>query len=123
MGKHRLKPQQIEAVMLRLDGLSLRQIAERLGVSHSCIRDWYLKEEVNEFYNEQLKSRAHRMFNKACTRIEKQIDDENPWIAQNAARDAMNKYGAMVMGEDHQQITVHISGGMPDIGMPDRTDD
>lgn len=123
MGKHRLKPQQIEAVMLRLDGLSLRQIAERLGVSHSCIRDWYLKEEVNEYYNEQLKSRAHRMFNKACARIERQIDDENPWIAQNAARDAMNKYGGMVMGEDKQQITVHIAGGMPDIGMPDRSDD
>lgn len=123
MGKHKLKPQQMEAVMLRLDGLSLRQVAERLGVSHSCVRDWYLREDVNEYYSEQLKTRVHRMFNKASNRIEQQIDDENQWIAQNAARDVIAKYSGMVMGEDKQEITVHLLGGLPDVGMPQRTDE
>ena len=123
MGKHPLKPQMMEAVMLRLDGLSLRQIAERLNVTHATIRNWQLREDVNEYYNEQLKQRAHRMFNKACSRLERQIDDDNPWIAQNAARDALNKYGGMVMGEDKQEIVVHIAGGMPDIGMPERSEE
>jgi ribosomal protein S6E (S10) len=63
------------------------------------------------------------MFNKACARIERQIDDDNPWIAQNAARDALNKYSGMVMGEDKQEITVKITGGMPDVGMPERSED
>ena len=123
MGKHPLKPQMMEAVMLRLDGLSLRQIAEKLNVTHATIRNWQLREDVNEYYNEQLKQRAHRMFNKACARIERQIDDDNPWIAQNAARDALNKYGTMVMGEDKQEIVVHVSGGMPAIGMPERSEE
>lgn len=123
MGKHPLKPQMMEAVMLRLDGLSLRQIAEKLNVTHATIRNWQLREDVNEYYNEQLKNRAHRMFNKACARLERQIDDDNPWIAQNAARDALNKYSGMVMGEDKQEIVVHVSSGMPDIGMPERSED
>lgn len=123
MGKHPLKPQMMEAVMLRLDGLSLRQIAEKLNVTHATIRNWQLREDVNEYYNEQLKQRAHRMFNKACARIERQIDDDNPWIAQNAARDALNKYSGMVMGEDKQEITVKITGGMPDVGMPERSEE
>lgn len=123
MGKHPLKPQMMEAVMLRLDGLSLRQIAEKLNVTHATIRNWQLREDVNEYYNEQLKHRAHRMFNKACARLERQIDDDNPWIAQNAARDALNKYSGMVMGEDKQEIVVHVSSGMPDIGMPERSEE
>jgi hypothetical protein len=27
------------------------------------------------------------------------------------------------MGEDRQEIVVHVSGGMPDIGMPERSED
>ena len=57
-------------------------------------------------------------YGRALARIDKQIDDANPWIAQGAAREVLQRYGPAIMGEDDQTVTVKIEG-MPEIGTPD----
>lgn len=123
MGKHKIKPQQIEAVQLRLEGWTARRIAEKIGVCEDSIRKWWVNEDVHEYYQKELKHRTHQIFNKAVCGLNRDMDSENPWIRANAQRQAIDKYSDMVMGNDKQEITVHLVGGMPDVGMPQRSDE
>lgn len=123
MGKHPLKAKQFEAIQLRLQGLSNTAIAKELGISLSTLRDWLAREDVREVYDKELRGKIRDMYNKASRKIESQIEDTNPWIAQNAARTVLTTYGGIVLGENKQEIVVHMAGGMPDVGMPERTED
>lgn len=123
MGKHPMKPKMFEAVQLRIQGCTLAQISEKLETPRRTLDDWFAREDVQEYYQQELKRDIHTMFNKAMRGTMRDMDNDNPWIRQNAQRMIIDKFGASILGEDKQQITVHISGGMPDIGMPDRTDD
>lgn len=123
MGKHPLKAKQFEAIQLRLQGLSNTAIAKQLGISLSTLRDWLAREDVRAVYDQELRGKIRDMYNKASRKIENQIEDDNPWIAQNAARTVLTTYGGLVLGEDKQEIVVHIAGGMPDIGMPERSEE
>ena len=123
MGKHPLKAKQFEAIQLRLQGLSNTAIAKQLGISLSTLRDWLAREDVRAVYDQELRGKIRDMYNKASRKIENQIEDDNPWIAQNAARTVLTTYGGLVLGEDKREIVVHIAGGMPDIGMPERSED
>ena len=123
MGKHPLKAKQFEAIQLRLQGLSNTAIAKELGISLSTLRDWLAREDVREVYDKELRGKIRDMYNKASRKIESQIEDTNPWIAQNAARTVLTTYGGIVLGDNKQEIVVHMAGGMPDIGMPERTED
>ena len=123
MGKHPLKAKQFEAIQLRLQGLSNTAIAKELGISLSTLRDWLAREDVREVYDKELRGKIRDMYNKASRKIESQIEDTNPWIAQNAARTVLTTYGGIVLGENKQEIVVHMAGGMPDIGMPERTEE
>lgn len=123
MGKHPLKAKQFEAIQLRLQGLSNTAIAKQLGISLSTLRDWLARDDVRAVYDQELRGKIRDMYNKASRKIEHQIEDDNPWIAQNAARTVLTTYGGLVLGEDKQEIVVHIAGGMPDIGMPERSED
>jgi hypothetical protein len=81
------------------------------------------REDVRAVYDQELRGKIRDMYNKASRKIENQIEDDNPWIAQNAARTVLTTYGGLVLGEDKQEIVVHIAGGMPAIGMPERSED
>ena len=47
----------------------------------------------------------------------------NGYLALNAAQTVLARYDAEVMDKDSQEITITISGGMPEIGMPKMADD
>lgn len=121
--KRGLKPQAVEAVRMAAEGVKRKDIAEHFGVTVGTIDRWITSEEAHEEYVRQMKAIVKHSFTKAVHRLDKQIDSENEWIAQGASREIIGRYGASVLGEDKQEITVHITGGMPDVGMPDRTDD
>lgn len=123
MGKHPMKPKMFEAVTLRIQGYSLAQISEKLETPRRTLDDWFAREDVQEYYTKELKKDIHTMFNKAMKGTMRDMDDTNPWIRQNAQRMVIDRFGSSVLGEDKQEITVHITGGMPDIGMPDRSED
>lgn len=121
--KRGLKPQAVEAVRMAAEGTKRKDIAAHFGVTVGTIDRWITSEEAHEEYVRQMKAIVKHSFTKAVHRLDKQIDSENEWIAQGASREIIGRYGASVLGEDKQEITVHITGGMPDVGMPDRTGD
>ena len=54
----------------------------------------------------------------------KQVDiEDDKWgfLSNKAANDLLNRYWAVVMGEDDKQIVVKVEG-MPDLGTPDADD-
>lgn len=123
MGKHPMKPKMFEAVQMRINGHTLAQISEALNTPRRTLDDWFAREDVKDYYNQELKKEIHTMFNKAMRGTVRDMDDTNPWIRQNAQRMIIDKFGAAVMGTDRQEIVIHVAGGMPDIGMPERTED
>ena len=121
--KRGLSPKAVEAVRLAIDGYKRKQIAETLGVCVGTVDRWITSEEGHAEYVRQMKSAVKTSFTKAVKRLDKQIDSENDWIAQGAAREIVGRYGAAVMGDDQQEITIHITGGLPALGMPKQTEE
>lgn len=123
MGKHNLKPQQIEAVRLVISGLTYEEVAKELGVCKNTIGNWMRSDDVNAEYVKQMKDVIRHGFNKAIKTLSKQTTSDNEWIAQGASRELVGRYGAAILGDDRQEITVHITGGIPVVGMPERSED
>lgn len=108
---------------MKINGHSLAQISEALNTPRRTLDDWFAREDVKDYYTKELKKEIHTMFNKAMRGTARDMDDSNPWIRQNAQRMIIDKFGASVMGEDKQEIVVHVTSGMPDIGMPERSEE
>jgi predicted transcriptional regulator len=121
--KHRVSPQQAEAVRLVVAGCKYDEVAEKLGVHRNTVGNWMCNDAVKEEYTRQMRTVIKQGFSKAVNRLCEQVDSENEWIAQGASREIVGRYGASVMGDDEQEITIHISGYTPAVGMPDRPDD
>lgn len=123
MARHPMKPKMFDAVHLRLEGLNHSQISERIKTPRSTLDDWFAREDVQEYYDKELRKGIHVMFNKAMKGTERDLDSDNPWIKQNAQRMIIDKFGASILGEDKQEITIHLVGGTIGIGMPDRSEE
>lgn len=121
--KHRVSPQQTEAVRLVVAGHTYDEVAKMFGVHRNTIGNWMCNDAVNEEYTRQMRSVIKQGFTKAVGRLSKQVDSENEWIAQGASRELVGRYGASVLGDDKQEITIHISGYTPNVGMPERSED
>ena len=91
---------------------------KKLASAVEILRQWRRRPEFAEVYKETLREMVEPAAGKAIQRITAQIDDDNPWIAQNAAREALTRFLPMVMGEDDKTITVKIEG-MPEMGTPE----
>lgn len=126
MGRKKLLLDQrmVDAIHMRAEGESYTKIGEKLGVKAQTVRYWFdNKPEVLDEYKAVMKSKIQAAYGKAMGGYVRDLDDKNPWIRQNAQRVFVDGFGKMVMGEEKQEIVVRISGGMPNIGMPERTGD
>ena len=116
----------LKAAQLLADGeLTQTAIAAALGVSDATLGKWVRDENVLAEYRRCVRDASVAAVAKAQRVLEKQLDSEagKGFLAQNAANSILNRSYAAVMGEDKQEVTVRIVGGMPDIGMPARTDE
>lgn len=121
----RITTAMLECARLQATGeYSLRELSEHFGKDISTIRRWLSKDEVKAEYRECLRAAEGGIVAKARQVIEKSLhsDAANGYLALNAAQTALAQFGSAVMGEDQQQVVVTITGGMPVIGMPERTD-
>lgn len=129
----RMKKKHMLAARMLADGHSMQAIAsvlwnvttpeggtdkKKLASALSQLRTWRLQPEFKELYRETLREMTEPACGRAVKRITEQIDDDNPWIAQNAAREALTRFLPIVMGEDDKTITVKIEG-MPELGTPE----
>lgn len=123
----------LTAVNMRLSGCSIKEIAEALGKSPECISAWLKRPEVREKYaqlndeyasdfRDALKGRSRRAYDKALGVMESQLDSENEWVKQNAARDILTRFQQAVVGDEANEVIVRFEG-MPTIGEPSASDE
>lgn len=121
----RVTKRMLEAARLLADGNSPPVVAKELGCATSSVYRWMDDDDVMSEYRRCLRKASVASVAKAQRVLERQMDSDSGsgFLAQNAANAILNRSYAAVMGEDRQEISIHITGGMPVIGMPERTDD
>lgn len=126
MGRHTKKfdARMKMAVVLRVAGKNNTEIASELGVTEGTIRYWFetypeMHEEFKKIMNGKIKS----AYSKAMEGYIRDLDDKNPWIRQAAQRMFIERFSDSILGADAKEVVVKISGGMPEIGMPKKSDE
>lgn len=125
-GKNKLSRDMLECARLAATGeYTQAMIAAHLHKSPETIYKWMGDERVLAEYRRILNSQAATSVAKARRVLEKSMESEagNGYLALNAAQTVLARYDAEVMDKDSQEITITISGGMPEIGMPKMADD
>lgn len=124
MAKRAIKPNMLEGARLLAEGMTPPAVAKTLGVSVQTIYNWLDNDAVMEEYRHCVRRAATSAVAKAAKVLIKQLDSEagSGYLAQNAANSILTRYAPSVMGEDKQEITINITGGMPAIGVPDQAD-
>ena len=123
--KRNLKPRMLDAARLFAEGKGPKEVAAELGCAVSSVYRWLDDEDVMTEYRRCMRKAQVQAVAKAQRVLVQQMDSDagNGFLAYNAAALVTNKYADKIMGEDKQEITIHIAGGMPDIGMPDQADE
>ena len=101
---------------------TVRMLADHFSVDPRTITRWMHNDAVKEEYRQVLRAAEANLVARARRVVEEAMcsDKANGYLALNAAQSVLANYDAAVMGEDRQEIVVHVTGGMPVIGMPDR---
>lgn len=123
--KKKVTPEVLECARLQATGeYTLPMLADHFGKSIKTITRWLACEEAKAEYRSILRSAEAGIVAKARQVIERSMhsDAANGYLALNAAQTALAQFGSAVMGEDQQRVVITITGGMPVIGMPERTD-
>ena len=123
--KRRLTARMLDAARLLAEGKSPKDVAAELDCAESSVYRWMNDDDIMEEYRRCLRKGQVQAVAKAQAVLLRQMDSDagNGFLAYNAAALVTNKYADKIMGEDKQEITIHIAGGMPDIGMPDQADE
>ena len=125
-GRNRLSREMLECARLAATGEYTQvMIAEYLGCSETTVRKWLQDERVLEVFRNIIQSNTAVTVAKARRVIDKSLDSDaaNGYLALNAAQTALARYDDDVMNKEDKEIRIVISGGMPEIGMPQRPDD
>ena len=80
---------------------------------------WRQRDDFQTIWDDEMKARVRRCVPRAVGRLEKQIDNENDWVANKAANDVVNLAKTTgIFQSEEKAINVKIEG-MPEIGSPD----
>lgn len=108
-----------EAAIRAAMGESAQSIADDYRVDVSSVYRWLREDAVREIMADTIKRSTATMVARAVKKLEEQLDSKagNGFLAQNAANLILSRFGSAALGEDKQEITVHVEG-MPVMGMP-----
>ena len=80
---------------------------------------WRRRPDAKPIWDDELAANVRRRVPGAISRLDKQIDNENDWVANKAANDYIGLAKALgVIKTEETAIKVQIEG-MPDLGSPD----
>lgn len=85
-------------------------------------KQWLNDPAVLACYHDIMRPALLGTVSRAYNRVDKSIDSSDNWLAYNAARDTLTRYGHMLTGEDSNAVTVKIEG-MPALGTPSENND
>ena len=103
-------------------GEKLKDVADILKVSKSTLHRWIKEPAVIELYRSMICGKGYERYARAMQKLDDQIDNSNPWVAQGAARDIANRLHETVTGEASREVVIKVEG-MPDLGMPEAATD
>lgn len=69
-----------------------------------------------------MKHESKKLYKRSLGVMSEQLDSDNDWIRQNAARDLLTRFHSQVLGEEANEVTVRVIG-MPEIGESTGKDD
>ncbi len=125
----KITAQAMQAAQLLADGHKLKDVITAIwGCTYESDRaawqrgrrqlaKWQDDPAWKAAYQKLVRDSITPMVGRALNRIDQQIDDSNPWIAQGAAREVLSRYGAHALGEEDKSVTVRVEG-MPTLGVP-----
>jgi len=107
------------AVLLEIFGIGPDADPKEKHNAECTMHRWRHRPDAQPIWDDEMKARVRRNVPRAVGRLEKQIDDEAPWVANKASNDyiALATKVGIFAGEE-KAISVKIEG-MPDIGSPD----
>lgn len=85
-------------------------------------REWLNNPAVLACYHDIMRPALLGTVSRAYSRVDKSIDSTDNWLAYNAARDTLTKYGSLLTGEDNNTMTIKVEG-MPTLGSPENIED
>ena len=117
------KPQGItkrmrDAVQLNVKGLSQRAIAAELGVSAMAVSKWFARDDVAALRRRLVARKIDEAMGRATDELIRQMDDANPWIRQNAARELARMYAENRKQDAQEAGTAVVFENMPSPGAP-----
>lgn len=108
----------MQAAVQSANGVKTSVIAAEMGVRPDTVRAWLKREDVQTYYREILHRAGMAEYAMAFRVLSDQVRGDNPWVAQNAAREIMSRLEKTVMDIDSNHITISFEG-MPKIGVPE----
>ena len=86
------------------------------------IHKWRKRLDYNAIWEDELAARVRRRVPGAISRIDRQIDGDNDWLANKAANDYLGLAKTLgVIKSEETAVKVEI-GGLPELGVPDPDD-
>jgi hypothetical protein len=80
---------------------------------------WRQRPDFQPIWDDEMRARVRRRVPAAVGRLEKQVDDDNGWLANKAANDYIGLAKTVgVFQTEEKAVNVRIEG-LPDIGSPD----
>lgn len=111
-----LKRKEVDVVQRIADGLSVPEAAKELGIDPKVVRYLMKREDVQKMLNENIAESMRSVAGRAAKVLSNQLDDPNPWVAQQAARTILQYVGEL----DHKDAAVIVNfGNMPAPGLPE----
>ena len=108
-----------ETILIEIFGKETANDPVKRNAAESTIYRWRRRDDYQAVWDDEMKARVRRCVPRAVGRLERQVDNENDWVANKAANDVVNlaKTTGIFQAEE-KAINVQITG-MPDIGSPD----
>lgn len=118
-GGRELTPRERKAVQLFCAGLSLRCVAETIGVSSGTVQKWKRNPAFRQALAEamDLEGEIHnfelrQLFGKALKRVDDLLDDKNPHIRVQAARLALEAHSSILRMAEEREMIEALEGRM-----------
>ena len=91
----------------------------KLYHNYECkLSRWRKHPKYIETWKDEISSVSVKLMNKGLGKILRQMDANEPWLANKAANDGVNFAKSRIFADEDRAITVQIEG-LPDIGSPD----
>lgn len=106
-----------EEAIFKMWGIRRKSDEKGFKSKYRLVKKWTQHPGWVECYRAIVNEQVFPAYGRAVNKIAEQINNENPWVAQGAAREVLNRFSAAVMGDENKEVVVRIEG-MPELGAP-----